>query len=92
MFDLKDGLGTAMDIASKVAGDDFDLKEVITDNFIKENTKLETVKELLGKVGVNSLDDIQGKIPQLDSVIKQFSSFGSWKELVAKAAAMFLKK
>ncbi len=92
MFDLKDGLDGAMDMVSKVAGDNFDLKEIVTDKFINENTKLGSVKELLGKVGIDSFDDIQDKIPQLDSVIKQFSSFGSWQELIAKAAGSFMNK
>lgn len=81
-----------IDLASKVAGKDLDLTKFITDQFIKENTQLETVKELSGKVGINSLEDAQNKIPQLDSVIKQFSSFSSWQDLVAKAAELYLKK
>lgn len=86
------GLDNAMDMVSKVAGDNFDLKEVITDNFIKDNTKLGSVKELLGKVGIDSLDDVKDKIPQLESVLGQVSDFGSWKDFVAKAAQSYFTK
>ncbi|MBS9776003.1 MAG: hypothetical protein KGV57_02815 [Fusobacterium sp.] len=88
MFDL----GSATDMVSKVAGDNFDLKEIITDKFVNENTKLGSVKELLEKVGIDSFDNIQEKIPQLDSVLSNFSDFGSWKDFVAKAAGSFLNK
>lgn len=92
MFDLKGGLGDALNIASKLGGDNLDLTKIITDQFVKDNTKLETVKELLSKVGINSLSDVQEKIPQLDSVVKEFSSFSSWEGFVAKAAELYLKK
>lgn len=92
MFDLKDGLKTAMDLASKVGGKDLDITKLITDQFVNENTSLSTVKELLGKVGINSLTEVQEKIPQLEAVLKQVSSFGSWKDFLAKATEAYLKK
>ena len=92
MFDLKGGLGDVVNLATKLTGTDLDLTKIITDQFVKENTKLETVKELLAKVGITSLSDVQEKIPQLNSVIKEVSSFSSWETFIAKATELYLKK
>ncbi|GEM_PF-2898680 len=83
--------GKLNDLAGKLGVDlnHIKLDEVLTDAFIKNNTTLNTVKEFIEKSGfdVSSIVDFD-KLPldKLDSFVRSISQFGSWKELLAKAA------
>lgn len=85
MFDkLKnaaEGLGVDLDHVN--------LQEVITDQFIKNHTVLESVQQFIEKSGFNisSVVDLKNVSPEkLDSFIKGVSNFGSWKDFLLKAA------
>ncbi len=80
----------AGDLASNKLQEHVNLEELLSDSFLKDNTKLNSLKELVEKSGFD-IKSIAGlkDIPEekLDKYIKSISSFGSWKELLAKAAA-----
>lgn len=85
--DLKKKVGG---LASKKLQDQFNLNDLLSDSFVKKHTKLDSVKELINKSGFDVDSIVKFKdIPEgkLDTYIKSISSFGSWKELLAKAAA-----
>ncbi|MFD0710717.1 hypothetical protein [Paenibacillus sp. GCM10027626] len=70
--------------------DNLNLADIITDTFIANNTKLDSVKTFIEKSGfdVSSLLDFKNiPVDKLDSFIKSISSFGSWKEMLMKAVA-----
>ena len=78
----------AGDLASKKLQEQFNVDALLSDSFIKEDTSLNSVKELVNKSGfdVKSIADFKD-VPErkLDSYIKSISSFGSWKDLLTKA-------
>lgn len=64
------------------------LDEVLTDEFISKNTTLQSVKSFIEKSGFNVSSILDFKnlpVDQLDKFVKSISSFGSWKEMIAKA-------
>lgn len=80
---------SAGDLLKNVDLDDLNLEEILTDKFISENTVLKTVKEFIEKSGFDVkcvLDFKKLPVDKLDDFIKSISSFGSWKEMLQKAA------
>lgn len=79
------------DLAGKFGVDlnNVKLDELLTDEFLKSNTTLNSVREFLEKSGfdVSSVLDLN-KLPidKLDTFVRSISQFGSWKEMLAKAA------
>lgn len=65
------------------------LDEIITDKFIKDNTTLDSVKSFIEKSGfdVSSILDFKNlPVDKIDAFVKSVSGFGSWQDLLAKAA------
>lgn len=65
------------------------LDEILTDAFISENTTLKSVKAFIEKSGfdVSSILDFKNlPVDKLDEFVKSISTFGSWKEMIIKAA------
>lgn len=70
---------------------DLKLDEVLSDEFIKNNTSLSSLKTFIEKSGfnVNSIADFKNlPVDKLDDFIKSISSFGSWKKMLEKAVAV----
>lgn len=71
------------------------LEEILTDQFIQNNTTLDSVKSFLDQSGFNisSLLDLKNiPLSKLDTYIKSISSFGSWKDFLLKAAGSKVKR
>ncbi|MFO8191286.1 MAG: hypothetical protein R6U08_00685 [Bacillota bacterium] len=87
-MDLKKLGKMAGNLAKNVDLDNLDLEEVITDQFINKNTKLDSVKSFIEKSGfdISKITDFTNlPAEKLDSYVKSISSFGSWKEMLIKA-------
>jgi hypothetical protein len=86
--DLTKSLGGLGGLGDKLDLDNFKLDELFNDTFIAKNTTLKTVKEFIDKSGfdVNSILDFKNlPVDKLDVFVKSISSFGSWKDMLAKA-------
>lgn len=80
------------DLSDKFDLDNFKLDEILDDKFIANNTKLKSVKEFVDKSGfdVKSILDFKNlPVDKLDGFVKSNSNFGSWKDMLAKAAQGF---
>lgn len=87
--DLTKSLGGLGGLGDKLDLDNLKLDELLSDSFIAKHTQLKSVKEFIDKSGfdVKSILDFKN-LPagKLDGFVKSISSFGSWKEMLAKAA------
>ena len=87
-MDLKKLGKIAGDLGAKVDLDKINLDNIINDQFIAKNTKLDSVKAFIEQSGfeVSKITDLKN-IPtdKLDEYVKKISSFSSWKELLMKA-------
>jgi hypothetical protein len=63
-----------------------DLKQLLSGDFLKQFTKFASFDDLLAKVGVSKPEALVTADPaKLDKVVKENSSFGGWKDMLAKA-------
>jgi hypothetical protein len=68
------------------------LDQIVNDSFISKNTNFDSVKDMVQKSGfhVKDLVDFDGvQIDKIDEFVKNNSRFGSWEELLHKAAEDF---
>ncbi len=78
----------AGDLKEQFNLDDLDLDKLLSDDFIKNNTTLESVRDFIDKSGFNveNLSDLKD-VPQekLDGFISNVSDFDSLKDMLNKA-------
>lgn len=85
MFDKIKGMASGLGIDI----DNLKIEDILTDEFIKNNTTLSSIQEFIKKSGfdVSSIIDFNHiSASDLDKFIKGISSFDSWKEFLLKAA------
>jgi hypothetical protein len=88
-MDFKNFTKSAGQILKNVDLDNLNLEDILDDTFISNNTTLNSVKLFIEKSGfdVSSIVDFKNlPIDKLDDFIKSVSSFGSWREMLVKAA------
>ena len=77
------------DIFDHLDPDRITLNQIVNDTFISKNTNFDSVEDMVEKSGfrVNDLVDFNGvQIDRIDEFVKNNSRFGSWEELLHKAA------
>ncbi len=101
-FDLKnlgglaDKLGDLSGLADKAKGlvDKLPLKELLSDTFMKANTKFPSLGKFLDAAGIKADDEKALKSTTdkgLDEFVASATKFGNWKEMLAAAAQEHLK-
>ncbi|WP_461205249.1 hypothetical protein [Clostridium sp. DL1XJH146] len=74
---------------------DFDVEEIINDDFVSKFTNLENVQEMIEKSGfdLEKIGDMTNlPLDKVNDYIKKISEFGSWEDLLKEAAGEFMKK
>ena len=68
------------------------LEEILTDNFIKSNTSLNTLDELLDLINISCQSDFENiDESELDNVIKKVSNYSSWDDFLSSAGIEYSK-
>lgn len=100
-FDLKklgglaEKLGGLDGIAEKAKDltEKLPVKDLLSDAFVKANTKFPTLGKFLDAAGIDldgdGVEKAEGK--DLDDFVASVSKFGNWKEMLAAAAKEHLK-
>jgi len=86
VLNVLDKDGNGFDLGDLKNIGQLDLKQLLNADFLKKFTKFVSIEDLMAKVGVNKPEALATADPgKLDQVVKENSSFGGWKELLAKA-------
>lgn len=64
------------------------LKELLTPEFMRENTPYDSLEVMLAAGGftIKSGDDIQKSQPKLDAFVAQTTKFPNWKSMLSESA------